>query len=77
MWSSTAVGWAPSRRTTCRPGPCTSGAVVLNYLNLRGAALEAVNGAASLRGAIISPEQLLDLAPHFAREFGIRVAEVE
>ncbi len=44
-------------------------------VDLRGAALEVVNGAASLKGATISPEQLAGLAPQLAREFGIRVAE--
>ncbi len=43
-------------------------------VDLRGAVLEVVNGAASLRGMTISPEQLTGLAPQLAAEFGIRVA---
>lgn len=49
----------------------------LTDVDLRGAALEIVNGAASLKGATISPEQLMGLAPQLAREFGIGIAESE
>ncbi len=42
-------------------------------VDLRGAVLEVVNGAASLKGATISPDQLTGLAPQLAAEFGIRV----
>ncbi|RMB61379.1 pentapeptide repeat-containing protein [Tessaracoccus antarcticus] len=43
-------------------------------VDLRGAGLEVVNGASSLRGATISPEQLVGLGPQLAEEAGIRVA---
>lgn len=46
----------------------------LKDVDLRGADLEVVNGAASLKGATISPDQLMGLAPQLAAEFGIRVA---
>ena len=42
-------------------------------VDLRGAVLEVVNGATSLKGVTISPEQLTGLAPQLAAEFGIRV----
>lgn len=44
-------------------------------VDLRGAELEMVNGAASLRGTTISPEQLMVLAPQLAMDFGIAVAD--
>ena len=44
-------------------------------VDLRGAVLEVVNGAASLKGATISGEQLVGLAPQLAREFGIRITD--
>lgn len=47
----------------------------LTDVDLRGAALEVVNGAASLKGATISSEQLMALAPQLAAEFGILVVE--
>lgn len=47
----------------------------LKDVDLRGADLNAVNGAESLKGATISTQQLLDLAPQLARELGIHVAE--
>ncbi|MEO7588732.1 MAG: pentapeptide repeat-containing protein [Arachnia sp.] len=45
----------------------------LTDVDLRGASLEVVNGAASLRGATISLAQLTGLAPQLAAEFGILV----
>ncbi len=48
----------------------------LKDVDLRGAALELVNGAASLRGATISPEQLIGLAAQLASESGIEVVDV-
>lgn len=43
-------------------------------VDLRGAVLEVVNGAVSLKGVTISSGQLTGLAPQLAAEFGIRVA---
>ncbi|MET8942434.1 pentapeptide repeat-containing protein [Streptomyces sp. NPDC004542] len=48
--------------------------VTLTDVDLRGAAsLEIARGAGQLAGAVISPGQLLDLAPVLAGELGIRV----
>ncbi|RKN09709.1 pentapeptide repeat-containing protein [Streptomyces radicis] len=44
--------------------------------DLRGAVgLSLLRGADRLRGAVITPGQLLDLAPHLAAELGVRVAD--
>ncbi len=56
-----------------RIGTLTMHKAVLKDVDLRGAELGAVNGAASLKGATISTQQLLDLAPQLARESGILV----
>lgn len=45
----------------------------LKHVDFRMAQLSAVNGASSLRGATISSQQLLDLAPQLAKEAGILV----
>ena len=59
-----------------RIGALTMHNALLKDVDLRGAELGAVNGAASLKGATISSQQLLDLAPQLARESGIQVADV-
>ncbi|MFN8629721.1 MAG: pentapeptide repeat-containing protein [Chloroflexota bacterium] len=41
--------------------------------DLTGAAIGAVKGVAGLKGAIVTPAQLLDLAPHLAAHLGIKV----
>ncbi|MFB6551500.1 pentapeptide repeat-containing protein [Streptomyces sp. NPDC056405] len=49
-------------------------AATLTDVDLRGAApLELARGVDRLRGAVISPAQLLDLAPVLAAELGVRV----
>lgn len=49
-------------------------AATLTDVDLRGAAsLEIARGVDRLRGAVISPAQLLDLAPVLAAELGVRV----
>lgn len=47
----------------------------MSRVDLRGAQLALRGSAASMRGAIISPIQLVDLAPALAREMGIEVEE--
>ncbi|CAM5229255.1 Pentapeptide repeat-containing protein OS=Streptomyces tendae OX=1932 GN=GUR47_26395 PE=4 SV=1 [Streptomyces tendae] len=50
------------------------GAATLTDVDLRGAApLELSRGVDRLSGAVISPAQLLDLAPVLAAELGLRV----
>lgn len=56
-----------------RIGALTMHNAVLKNVDLRGVELGVVNGAASLKGATISSQQLMDLAPQLARESGIRV----
>ncbi|KUO20490.1 hypothetical protein AQJ91_14050 [Streptomyces dysideae] len=52
--------------------------VTLTDVDLRGAAeLEIARGVERLRGAVISPGQLLDLAPVLAAELGVRVEAEE
>ena len=49
-------------------------AVTMTDVNLREAAhLDIARGVDRLSGAVISPAQLLDLAPVFAAQFGVRV----
>lgn len=45
----------------------------LQNVDLRGAALREIEGVEHLRGTVISPEQLFDLAPLLAAHAGIRV----
>ena len=45
----------------------------LDELDLRGARIDRVDGVESLAGAIISAEQLLDLAPALAQAAGVTV----
>jgi uncharacterized protein YjbI with pentapeptide repeats len=44
--------------------------------NLAGASIAGVRGVAGLRGATITPDQLLDLAPQLAAHIGLKVREV-
>jgi uncharacterized protein YjbI with pentapeptide repeats len=46
-------------------------------LDLRGSRLDGLEGIASLRGAIIGPEQLYGLAPGLATALGISVRAPE
>ena len=45
----------------------------LDVLDLRGARIDRVDGVENLSGAVISAEQLLDLAPALAQAAGIRI----
>ena len=42
-------------------------------MDLTGARVAAVRGVEGLRGALVAPDQLLDLAPLLAAHLGIRV----
>ncbi|NNC12926.1 pentapeptide repeat-containing protein [Planctomonas sp. JC2975] len=57
----------------CRIGVLEASHVRFADVDLRGADLEQVRGVASLRGAAVSFDQLLGLAPALADELGIRV----
>ena len=60
----------------CRVGRLDVTRATLDRVDLRGAELTALRGLASLRGATITPEQLTDLAPHFAEHLGLTVADL-
>lgn len=47
----------------------------LESFDLRGATVEAIDGVESLRGAVLSPMQLMDLAPLLADALGIVVED--
>ena len=49
----------------------------LSKVDLSGARLQTVIGVDNLRGAIISQEQLLDLAPLLAAQLGLEVRHSE
>jgi uncharacterized protein YjbI with pentapeptide repeats len=52
------------------------GRATLKNADLRGAlTIDLADGYESLRGAVISPAQLLDLAPALAQTLGLTVAE--
>jgi uncharacterized protein YjbI with pentapeptide repeats len=51
-----------------------TGARLVNA-DLTGATIGAVKGVAGLRGAIVSPTQLIDLAPQLAAHLGMKVRE--
>ncbi|MBH0780836.1 pentapeptide repeat-containing protein [Nocardia bovistercoris] len=67
-------------RTVSFPGSRLEGLLLdkatLTSVDLRGAtALDIADGLTALRGATVTPLQLIDLAPAFARATGIVVAE--
>lgn len=71
------LGQAKAQRmrfTGCHIGTLALHDNVFQDVDLRGAELEIVNGAASLKGATVSSGQLMGLAPQLATELGIRVA---
>jgi len=55
-------------------GVTFSGSTLKN-VDLSGSPIVSINGIQSLKGASISQEQLMQLAPYFAREIGITVKE--
>ncbi len=61
------------RFTGSRIGTLTLHNTALKDVDLRRAELGVVNGAASLTGATMSMQQLMDLGPQLARESGIQI----
>jgi uncharacterized protein YjbI with pentapeptide repeats len=59
----------------CRLGEVDLTGVTLKKVDLRGAELDITGGHESLRGAIMSTAQLIDLAPALAQSLGITVAD--
>ncbi len=59
----------------CRLSEVDLTGVALKKVDLRGAELDLVGGHESLRGAVITTVQLLDLAPALARSLGITVRD--
>jgi uncharacterized protein YjbI with pentapeptide repeats len=59
----------------CRFSEVELTGVTLKKVDLRGAELDIVGGHESLRGAIITTVQLIDLAPALARSLGITVRD--
>lgn len=59
----------------CRLSEVELTGVTLTKVDLRGAELDIVGGHESLRGAVISTAQLIDLAPALARSIGITVRD--
>jgi uncharacterized protein YjbI with pentapeptide repeats len=57
----------------CAIGELVVVRATVDELDLRGASLERVDGVENLAGAIISAEQLLDLAPALAQAAGITI----
>lgn len=57
----------------CRVGELQLGRARLKDADLRGLDTQAIGGLDGLRGATLSPAQLVELAPLLAREYGIRV----
>jgi uncharacterized protein YjbI with pentapeptide repeats len=57
----------------CRIGVLEASHARLADVDLRGAELDQVRGVSSLRGSIVSLDQLFVLAPAFADELGLRV----
>lgn len=70
MAKLTRVSFAGSRLTGAGFTKAT-----LDAMDLRGADFEIAAGIESLRGAIIGPDQLVELAPLLAQSIGIRVEE--
>jgi uncharacterized protein YjbI with pentapeptide repeats len=59
----------------CRLSEVELTGVTLKKADLRGAELGIIGGHESLRGAIITTPQLIDLAPALARSLGIKVSD--
>ena len=70
------LGTGEANRLTCGPGEIKRlllAGASLRDVDLRGAVIAEIEEVAGLRGATISPAQLLELAPMLAREFGIHL----
>lgn len=59
----------------CRVASLSLHEAALQRLDLRGADLERIDGVGALRGAVVSGEQLQQLAPLLAEAFGIAVEQ--
>lgn len=60
---------------SCQVDTLVLSQAALAHADLRGAQLESLVGMESLRGVVISPTQLADLAPRLAEHMGLRVLE--
>jgi hypothetical protein len=58
----------------CRVGVLDVSRARLTDLDLRGAEFSTITGVESLRGAIISEEQVAEFAPLLAATLGVRIA---
>lgn len=59
----------------CQADTLVLSQAALAHVDLRGAQLASLVGMESLRGAVISPMQLADLAPQLAEHMGLKVLE--
>lgn len=59
----------------CRVGQLDVTRATLDRVDLRGADLAGLRGLAHLRGATITPEQLVELAPAMAAHLGLTIAD--
>lgn len=59
----------------CRVETLVLSQATLAHTDFRGAQLNALVGMESLRGAVVSPTQLTDLAPRLAEQIGLKVLE--
>lgn len=63
------------RLDRCRVGQLDVTRATLDRVDLRGAELAGIRGIDHLRGAVITPEQLADLAPALADHLGLTVSD--
>lgn len=63
------------RFTDCTVGTLQASGARLKDIDLRGARMNRIVGLAGLKGALISQEQLSDLAPSLADHLGLVVSE--
>lgn len=61
--------------TGCTIAKITFATAKLQNVNLSKSTIDSVQGIASIKGATISYEQLMQLAPYFAAEAGIKIAD--
>lgn len=57
----------------CRIGELITTHATLRHVDLRGTSLQAISGVLGLAGAVVSPEQLVDLAGPLAEACGLQV----
>ncbi|MGH7218128.1 MAG: pentapeptide repeat-containing protein [Candidatus Microsaccharimonas sp.] len=61
----------------CTISKVTFTSAKMKNVDLSKSTIEAINGIASLKGATISYDQLMQLAPYFAAEAGIKISTLE